>query len=91
MCDTHKVMGIRFPAADVTHEITSSTWTFGTVPVPQRDQRVLVQFGSPFLGVCGGGGLGHAERLHAVGAGVVRDVVVQLMSRDHASGDGQAP
>lgn len=67
--------------------VTLSNWT---LPVPQRHQCVLVQFRTPFLAVCAGGGLGHAQWLHAVGAGVVSDVVVQLMSRDHASGDGQA-
>lgn len=77
-------------SADRRHRVKLSNWRLGTLPVPQSHQRVLVEFGSPFLGVCGGGGLGHAQRLHAVGAGVVSDVVVQLMSRDHASGDGQA-
>lgn len=60
------------------------------LPVPQRHQCVLVQIRSPFLAVCGDSGLGHAQWLHAVGASMVRDVVVQLMSRYHAGGDGQA-
>ena len=45
----------------------------------------------PLLAVSGAGGLGHADRLHAVGVGVVRDVVVQLVGRDHPRGDREAP
>lgn len=60
------------------------------LPVPQRHQCVLVQIRSPLLAVGGDCGLGHPEWLHAICAGVVRDVVVQLMSRDHPGGDGKA-
>lgn len=60
------------------------------LPVPQGHQCVLIQIRSPLLAVCGHGNLGHAKWLHAVGASVVRDVVVQLMSRYHAGGDGKA-
>lgn len=45
----------------------------------------------PFLVVGGDGGLGHSQRLHAVCAGVVGDVVVELVSGYHPRGDGEAP
>lgn len=61
------------------------------LPVPESHQCVLVQVRCPFLAVTGDCSLGHAERLHAVGAGVVGDVVVQLVSRYHPRGDGEAP
>ena len=50
-----------------------------------------MQVRRPLLVVGGGGGLGHPERLHPVGAGVVGDVVVELVGRDHPRGDGEAP
>lgn len=43
------------------------------------------------LVVSGDRSLRHAERLHAIRAGVVGDVVVELVSRYHPHGDGEAP
>lgn len=45
----------------------------------------------PFLVVSVDCGLGHSERLHAIRAGVIGDVTVQLVSRYHSRGDGEAP
>lgn len=50
-----------------------------------------MQVGRSLLVVGGQCSLGHAERLHAVSAGVVCDVVVELVGCYHASGDGEAP
>lgn len=44
-----------------------------------------------FLVVSGDCSLGHTEWLHAVGAGVVSDVVVELVSCYHSRGYGEAP
>lgn len=60
-------------------------------PVPQSHKCVLVQVRRPFLVVSGDCGLGHAEGLHAVSAGVVSDIIVELVSSYHPSGDGEAP
>lgn len=49
-----------------------------------------MQVRRPFLAVSGDCCLGHAKRLHAIGAGMVSNVVVQLMSCYHPSRDGEA-
>lgn len=50
-----------------------------------------MHFRHPFLVVSGDCRLGHAKWLHVVGAGMVSDVVIQLMSCYHPCGDGEAP
>ena len=50
-----------------------------------------MQVRCPFLAVSCDCSLGHAEWFHAIGAGVVSDVVVELVSCYHPCGDGEAP
>ncbi len=64
--------------------------SYQSSPVPQSHQCVLMKVRRPFL-VSGDCSLGHAKRFHAVGAGMVSDVVVQLVSCNHPRGDGEAP
>lgn len=61
------------------------------LPVPQSDKCILMQFRGPFLVVSGNGCLGHTKGLHAIGASMVSDVVVQLVSCYHPGGNGEAP
>lgn len=50
-----------------------------------------MQVRHPFLVVSGNRSLGHAQRLHAVCAGMIGDVVVELVSCYHPRGNGKAP
>lgn len=60
-------------------------------PVPQSHQCIFVQLGHPLLAVSTDRCLRHAQRLHTIGAGVVSDVIVQLVGCYHPRGDGEAP
>lgn len=62
-----------------------------SVPVPQSHQGVLMEVRCCFLVVSGDCRLGHAQWLHTISAGVVSDVVVELVSCYHPSGDGEGP
>lgn len=50
-----------------------------------------MQVWTPLLVVSTERTFGHAEGLHAVGAGMISDVVVELVSCYHPSGNGEAP
>lgn len=45
----------------------------------------------PFLVVGGESSFGHAQGLHTVSAGVIGDVVIELVSCYHPRGDGEDP